>query len=152
MPFNETQSQASGFQSTYDTPYPPLHHVPTLGRHTRKHLLSTTPVKHKKITYYLNCYDPSAKQFLADGFHHGFRINFMGCTPKQHRYNLKSANVNPDTVNQKLSGEIAATRIAGPFVDPPFKNLVISPLALVPKKVPNTYVVIVLDAKPRLYW
>jgi hypothetical protein len=78
----------------------------------------TTPVRHSRLLYYLNGYEAHAKKYLVDGFRHGFRINFMGCPPKQHRYNLKSANIQPDTVNQKLSGEIAATRIAGPFQEP----------------------------------
>lgn len=35
--------------------------------------------------------------------------------------------------------EIAACRVAGPFVSPPFTNFRISPLGLIPKKEPNSF-------------
>ena len=38
-------------------------------------------------------------------------------------------------VDRKLSKEISLNRIAGPFVSPPFTDMVIYPLGVVPKKV-----------------
>ena len=52
---------------------------------------------------------------------------------------LVSANQNPDVVSAKLEKEIAAGRIAGPFPKIPFPNLPVSPLGVVPKKVPREF-------------
>jgi hypothetical protein len=49
--------------------------------------------------------------------------------------NHKSAIENPAKVYEKLAKESLLNRIAGPFKTPPFKNLVCSPLGLVPKNV-----------------
>ena len=48
--------------------------------------------------------------------------------------NLASALQHPVIVDNKLEKEISLNRIAGPFPSPPFSNLVISPLGVVPKK------------------
>lgn len=48
--------------------------------------------------------------------------------------NLKSCQLNPDLVRQKLLKEVLLGRMAGPFKHPPFTNLRISPIGLVPKK------------------
>ena len=48
--------------------------------------------------------------------------------------NLKSAIAHPKVVVEKISKEVKAGRVAGPFKYPPIPNLRISPLGLVPKK------------------
>lgn len=50
------------------------------------------------------------------------------CISKNH----KSAIENPGKVYEKLAKESLLNRIAGPFKTPPLKNLVCSPLGLVP--------------------
>ena len=45
-------------------------------------------------------------------------------------------------VDQKLHKESIHNRIAGPFPQPPFQNMVFSPLGLQPKKAPGQYRVI----------
>ena len=42
-------------------------------------------------------------------------------------------------VSKKLQKEIDAHKIAGPFVSPPFDNLQISPIGIVPKKEPGQF-------------
>ncbi|CAB4022070.1 Hypothetical predicted protein, partial [Paramuricea clavata] len=57
--------------------------------------------------------------------------------------NLPSALQNPTHVDRKLEQELAANRIAGPFTSPPFHSFCVSPLGLIPKKIPaseNTHV------------
>ena len=53
--------------------------------------------------------------------------------------NHKSALQNPSIVETKLNKELMAGRIMGPFSSPPFNDLIISPLGLVPKKEEGAY-------------
>ena len=46
---------------------------------------------------------------------------------------------NPEIVDRKLDKEICEGRIQGPFVQPPFYNLKVSPLGVIPKKQPGEY-------------
>ena len=46
---------------------------------------------------------------------------------------------NPLTVDLKISKELEAGRLAGPFAEPPFTQLGIPPLGVVPKKVPGEF-------------
>ena len=48
--------------------------------------------------------------------------------------NLRSAIERPEIVSDKIEKEISLDRIAGPFSEPPFPNMVISPIGVVPKK------------------
>ena len=54
-------------------------------------------------------------------------------------YNLLSARKNPEIVDAKLSKELAADHLAGPFDAPPFANFCVSPLGVVPKKTSKEY-------------
>ena len=53
--------------------------------------------------------------------------------------NLSSVKLNPDIVCSKILKEVELGRVSGPFKSPPFPNLVISPLGLVPKKSPGQF-------------
>ena len=45
----------------------------------------------------------------------------------------------PEAVDAKLDKELSAHRLAGPFLDPPFEKCHVSPLGVVPKKIPGEY-------------
>lgn len=53
--------------------------------------------------------------------------------------NLKSCDDSPDIVSQKLTKELESGRVKGPFVGPPFPELHLSPIGLVPKKLPGQF-------------
>ena len=53
--------------------------------------------------------------------------------------NLKSAKDNPTSVTEKLSKELTAGRIVGPFDVPPFDPFRVSPLGITPKKSPGEF-------------
>ncbi|KAM4031880.1 uncharacterized protein ACNLHF_019256 [Anomaloglossus baeobatrachus] len=53
--------------------------------------------------------------------------------------NLKSANDFHHVLLQKLENELSEGRIRGPFSSPPFFNLRVSPLGVVPKKEPGKF-------------
>ena len=84
-------------------------------------------------------YDQTLKQYLINGFRFGFRINFIGEITSFEAPNLKSALQNPDILFSKLSKELDAGRIAGPFDTAPFPVFRTSPVGIVPKKVPNEF-------------
>ena len=57
----------------------------------------------------------------------------------QEAPNLLSAVKNPKAVTAKLSKELDAHRLVGPFSSPPFQVFRISPLGLVPKKIEGEF-------------
>lgn len=52
---------------------------------------------------------------------------------------MPSALNNQSAVDQKLSKELAAGRLAGPFIAAPFHPFRVSPFGLVPKKSPGEF-------------
>ena len=54
-----------------------------------------TPVKIEKLSFWLEGYDESEKQFLENGFTNGFRIHYIGKRQFRTSINLKSAQLNP---------------------------------------------------------
>ena len=91
---------------------------------------------------YLDGYDQTLKHYLYQGFTQGFSIRNTKSHPQPPPNNLKSAHIYPHIVDQKLNKESSQGRIAGPFSEPPFHNMVFSPLGLQPKKAPGQYRVI----------
>ena len=76
---------------------------------------------------------------MYSGFKFGFSLHFEGTRTSFFANNLISAQQNPDIVSAKLSKELAAGRLAGPFECPPFPKFRVSPLGVVPKKTPGEY-------------
>ena len=76
---------------------------------------------------------------MYSGFKFGFSLHFEGTRTSFFANNLISAQQNPDIVGAKLSKELAARRLAGPFECPPFPKFRVSPLGVVPKKTPGEY-------------
>ncbi len=93
-----------------------------------------TPVKLSSLIKFLD-----SVKFLISGFSHGFRLHFQGPRQPLNSKNLSSAVQNPQVVDKKLEQELAANRLAGPFTIPPFQSFCVSPLGLVPKKVPGDF-------------
>lgn len=87
----------------------------------------------------LDGYTHSTVQFLQSGFRDGFPIHYQGTLSDIHAKNLTSALEHPHVVDASLQKELAADRIAGPFTSPPFQKFRVSPLGLVPKKVPGEF-------------
>lgn len=77
--------------------------------------------------------------YLIQGFIHGFSIRYFGSPLAIRSPNLKSTMDNPTSVNNKLSKELAAGRIVGPYDTPPFETFRVSPLGIVPKKLPGEF-------------
>ena len=98
-----------------------------------------TPVRADRFIFLLDGYDHSTVEFLGFGFTDGFPIHFKGDFTAIDSKNLASAIQQPSVVEAKLVKEIEAGRIAGPFLAPPFAQFRVSPLGVVPKKVPGEF-------------
>ena len=77
--------------------------------------------------------------FLSNGFTRGFPLHFQGIRESWQAKNLSSAIQNPTVVDTKIAKELAAGRLAGPFVSPSISPFIVSPLGVVPKKSPGEF-------------
>lgn len=101
----------------------------TLGRNPR------TPVSVAAMEPWLNCYPRrEATGVLRLGFGQGFFIPFHLSWAPSFADNLRSAKELPWVLRDKIAEEVELGRIAGPYASPPFSNLRVSPLGVVPKK------------------
>ncbi|CAN2388332.1 RNA-mediated [Pristimantis euphronides] len=73
-------------------------------------------------------------ELLFTGFRDGFVIPFIPSASLYLSKNLKSVSDNLEVARKKLQKEVELGRMAGPFAEPPFENLRVSPLGLVPKR------------------
>ena len=87
-----------------------------------------SPIQVKALSELLTGY--SDKAYLIKGFTEGFLIDFEGEDTPLHASNAQTANLNPEAVNIKINKELALGRVRGPFLNPPFNNFKVSPLAL----------------------
>ena len=101
--------------------------------------LIPTPVRIKPLAELLSGYQPAIIQLLISGFSYGFPLHYQGDPSFLEAKNLLSALQHPRVVDMKLGKELAANRLAGPFKSPPFQSFCVSPLGLVPKKIPGDF-------------
>lgn len=97
-------------------------------------------MKFVELVPWLNEYpDREAASLLRDGFEFGFFIPFVLNRSPYFAPNLKSAREHASYLREKIESEVTLGRIEGPFLRPPFSNLRVSPLGVVPKKAPGKY-------------
>lgn len=96
--------------------------------------LGKSPININALNSYLDLYpNKQDANLLKNGFTNGFRLGFTGDLICTEIRNLKSARLNPAILRDKIDKEVALGRFAGPFKEPPIKNLKVSPVGLVPK-------------------
>ena len=76
---------------------------------------------------------------MVEGFTTGFDIPFEGPKPNNEPPNLNSVKQHPEIVDNKIKKELSLNRISGPYHNPPFPDMVISPIGVIPKKQPGTF-------------
>ena len=104
-----------------------------------------TPIHVHRLALLLKDYDPHLCQFLISGITYGFSIGAIGTLPifDISVRNLQSAFQLPYVIDTKIRKELALGRIIGPYqIVPSIPNYRISPLGVVPKKVPGEFRVI----------
>ena len=127
---------------------PPLgdSHTPREGKGreawSSNHVLSCpalTPIRAGQLSTWLEGFHEANRGTLVRGFQVGFDVGY-DCPHRVTRCaNLKSALELPHIIDNKIKKELTLQRIAGPFASPPFPNLHISPLGVVPKKQHGSY-------------
>lgn len=98
-----------------------------------------TPIQVNQLNKLLQGYPESDREFLVAGFTAGFDLGYRGPPLNNRSKNLLSARQIPDVVDRKLAKELSLGRIVGPYDRPPFANFNVSPIGVVPKKVPGEY-------------
>ena len=139
-PAIETRADTTTYAANVDAVGTPSSPAAQITLKKENHLLLSpsqvqTPVNANRLASFLKGYPLTAKNTLIKGFTSGFRIpSTIANNPISEYTNHKSAIENPSVMLTKLSKELKLGRIAGPFTEPPFHDLVTSPLGLVPKK------------------
>lgn len=101
--------------------------------------VTTTPIQAKSMAHFLLGYDPELTEFLVNGVSSGFKIPFIGQRQFRLSKNVPSFGNHKSIALQKIVQKLHSGRVAGPFASPPFINLQVSPLGMVPKKNPGEY-------------
>ena len=97
---------------------------------------AVTPLQADQFAWELRCHrDRQKVNFVVDGIRHGFPLGFPSSQKlKSAKYNKPSAAQHPSVVDQYLANEVSLGRLAGPFKVPPYQNLHISSLGVIPKQ------------------
>lgn len=79
------------------------------------------------------------KKYPIDGFSQGFDLGCSLCSNARSCDSHSSARKHFEQVKQKLQHEIQWGRNQGPFQEPPYPDLVCSPLGVVPNSTPGKF-------------
>ena len=94
-----------------------------------------TPICIYRLSHELSYHpDPAYACNLIHSLTHGFDIGYRGPRQACIAPNLVSAAQHSDVIDSMLVKEIGAGRIAGPYTAPPFADLHVSGMGVVPKK------------------
>ena len=94
-----------------------------------------TPLKCRCLQELLKHHPDNHKvQYVLQGLQQGFSLEYDGPFEFRAPPNLPTAKLDPQLIRDRLSKEINLGRMLGPFKQPPFKDLMCSPVGLVPKK------------------
>ena len=78
--------------------------------------------------------NPDKVAFVLQGLHQGFHLGFnQYISLKSASGNMASALSNPQVIDNYLRSEVQLGRLAGPFLQPPLRNLHVSRFGIIPK-------------------
>ena len=110
-----------------------------------------SPINVEVLERYLSEFPcPGTREYLVNGFRHGFDIGFRGnfSDPNARPRNLKSARDNFAKVTEAVVKELNRGHTSGPFPFPPFPHTHCSPIGAAPK--PDGSARLILDlSSPR---
>ncbi len=98
-----------------------------------------TPINIAPFLQLLDGYTQSKVGYLARGFTRGFSLGFQGHIDTFEANNLPSATRHPRIIQDKITKEVQENRLLGPFAKSPFQRYIVSPLGLIPKKIPGEF-------------
>lgn len=96
-----------------------------------------TPINVPQFSKYRYGYQSDLQSFLIDGFTLVLEYHSLGNVVFVLQKNLSSIQGKEHLLYHKIDQEIHAGRVGGPLTTPPFPNIQVSPLGLVPKKSPG---------------
>ncbi len=96
-----------------------------------------TPIRVEELKGYLQGYHKA--DYLIDGFVNGFDLGYQGNEFAQAPKNASLAEDNLPILRKLVSKEVELNRFQGPFAEPPFPQMHISPLSLHEKSTPGEY-------------
>ena len=123
QPENRTDSHKSNINNSSNLI--PLAFDPTIVTPIRVDALEHAHLGHPDRSFVLK---------LCSDLRFGARLGYDGPRMSKFSKNLKSAVDNPTIVLSNLAKEVARGHTAGPFTNPPFINLQVSPIGIVPIK------------------
>ena len=98
-------------------------------------LTPPTPIDINKFASYLQGHpDHTTVNHLLPGFSQGFKIGYSGPRAPKEYSNLPCANINPTIIDKNMLKEATLGHTAGPFHIPPFSNLQVYPIWVIPTK------------------
>ena len=98
-------------------------------------LTPPTPIDINTLASFLQGHpDPTIVNHLLSGFSQGFKIGYSGPRAPKEYSNLPCANSNPSIIDKNMLKEVTLGHTAGPFCSPPFPNLQVYPIGVIPKK------------------
>ncbi|CAH3156539.1 unnamed protein product, partial [Porites evermanni] len=98
-------------------------------------LTPPTPIDINKFASYLQGHpDHTTVNHRLTGFSQGFKIGYSGPRAPKEYSNLPCANINPSIIDKNMLKEVTVGHTAGPFHIPPFSNLQVYPIGVIPKK------------------
>jgi len=93
-----------------------------------------SPIKVDALEELLSGYDEDERNYLINGFRHGFFLDSDIVCDSVFQNNHHSISDHPDIAEDLISKEVKEGRVAGPFDNAPFDNFQVSPIKLQPKK------------------
>ena len=100
-----------------------------------QHYEPPTPIKVNQLSELLQHHPDSDKvQYVIQGLWHGFDLEYSGPFEPRTPDNLSTETQDPQLIKDKLQKEVKLGHMVGPFKEPPFPDLICSPVSLVPKK------------------
>ena len=98
-------------------------------------LTPPTPTDIDKLASYLQDHpDQPTVNPLLTGFSQGFKIGYSGPRAPKEYSKLPCANINPSIIDRNMLKEVTVGHTAGPFRTPPFSNLQVYPIGVIPNK------------------
>lgn len=94
-----------------------------------------TPIEQIVLAHYLEEYGQTLFNLLLEGFKFGFKIPNQRHRQFRLSSNLSSIKGKESILMQRIQQELQCSRIAGPFIEPPFPNIQVPPPKLSPKEI-----------------
>lgn len=97
---------------------------------TKEYSSLPSPVCAERFAFWLLGCNADEMRWIYEGFKYGFRIGYKGSRKFRDCKNQKSAQEMPEILLKYVVEEVALGRMAGPFDEPPFPDLICSPAGL----------------------